>query len=530
MSVSLAFCGAAGTVTGSCYWITHPGGQFLLDCGLFQGSKTVKELNYRPFPFDAKKIDFALLTHAHIDHSGLLPKLVKAGFPGHVFATEGTRDLLTYMLPDSGYIQETEVKRLNQRNAQRGRGSVTPIYTRADAEACLTQVRVVGYDRWIDVGEGVRARYWNAGHILGSASIELEIQTGERGRKQISLLFSGDIGPDNNLFLPDPEGPESLDYLFCEATYGSRARPPVNTKERRRILGTEVKAALKRGGNLLIPSFAVERTQELLLDLCALMDGHEVPEVPVFLDSPLAIRATDVFTRHLDELEDVPDGRDPFQRRNVHFTASVDESKAIARFSNGAIIMAASGMCDAGRIRHHLKSYLWRWDSTVLIVGYQAPGSLGQLLLQGKQRVRIHGEDVAVRATISQIDVYSGHADQTALVDWVLQRMPVHRGLFLTHGEDEGRAALRDLLVEKNMPQRQIHLPQLDDVVDLAGTRSPRKRPGPHRLPPKAVGHPDWHNDYAQFVLDLQQALSEETDDKRRRALLRRLRRAGKIS
>jgi metallo-beta-lactamase family protein len=530
MSVSLTFCGAAGTVTGSCYWITHPGGQFLLDCGLFQGSKTVKELNYRPFPFDPELIDFALLTHAHIDHSGLLPKLVKAGFKGQVFATEGTRDLLTYMLPDSGYIQETEVKRLNRRNAQRGRSSVTSIYTRADAEACLTQIRVVGYDRWIDIGDGVRARYWNAGHILGSASIELEIATGESDPKKLHLLFSGDVGPDNNPFLPDPEGPEGLDYLFCEATYGSRTRPPVTAQQRRRILGNEVKSALKRGGNLLIPSFAVERTQELLLDLCALMDRNEIPEAPVFLDSPLAIRATDVFTRHFGELEDVAEGSHPFERRNVHFTASVDESKAIARFSKGAIIMAASGMCDAGRIRHHLKSHLWRRDCTVLIVGYQAPGSLGQLLLQGKKSVRIHGEDVAVRATIAQIDVYSGHADQGALVEWVSQRLPLHRGLFLTHGEDDGRAALRDLLVEKGLARRHIHLPQLDDVVDLVGQRSPRKRLGPHRLPPKIAGRTDWHNDYAQFILDLQQALSEESDDKDRRTMLRRLRKAAKLS
>lgn len=529
MTVSVTFCGAAGTVTGSCYWITHPGGQFVVDCGLFQGSKTVKALNYGPFPFDPKEIGFALLTHAHIDHSGLLPKLAKAGFDGQIFATEGTRDLLTYLLPDSGYIQETEVQRLNRRNAQRGRKTVTPIYTQADAEACLTRIRVVDYNRWTDVADGVRVRYWNAGHILGSASIELEIGTGERDRPTIRLLFSGDIGPEHTLFLPDPEGPENLDYLFCEATYGSRKRPPPTPKQRRAILAREVKAALKRGGNLLIPSFAVERTQELLADLCTLMDSAELPEVPVFLDSPLAIRATDIFTRHFDELEDVSDGSHPFERRNVHFTASVDESKAIARFSEGAIIMAASGMCDAGRIRHHLKSHLWRADSTVMMVGYQVPGSLGRLLLDGKKRVRIHGEDVAVRATIAEIDVYSGHADQTALVDWVKQRLPLRHSLFLTHGEDDGRTALRDMLVESGLSRRRIHLPQLDDVVDLIGARAPRKRPGPHRLPPEAVGDTDWHNDYAQFVLDLQWALAGEADDKRRRAMIRRLRKAAKI-
>ncbi len=526
MSVNLVFCGAAGTVTGSCYWITHPRGQFLIDCGLFQGSKTVKELNYSAFPFDPKKIDFALLTHAHIDHSGLLPKLVKAGFTGRIFTTDGTRDLLTYMLPDSGYIQESEVARLNRRNSQRGRPPVTPIYTRADAEICLTQIRAVDYDRWEEVGDGVRARYWNAGHILGSASIELEVATGDTRQRLLRLLFSGDIGPDNKLFHPDPDAPENLDYVFCESTYGDRPRPHITVAQRREVLGAEVSSALNRGGNLLIPSFAVERTQELLLDLTALIQTGTIPEVPVFLDSPLAIRATDVFTEHLEDLEDVPADGNPFQRKNIHFTATVEESKAIARFNSGAIIMAASGMCDAGRIRHHLKRHLWRRDATVLFVGYQAPGTLGQLLSQGKKSVRIHGEEVAVRATIHSIDAYSAHADQGELIEWATQRLPLRRGLFLTHGEDDSRAALRDLLVESGLSRRRIYMPQLDDAINLIGNRAPRKQPVTRRLPPNVVGRTDWHNEYAQLVLDLQQALYKASDDKKRNAILHRLRNA----
>lgn len=525
MSINLAFCGAAGTVTGSCYWVTHPSGQFLVDCGLFQGSKTVRELNYGPFPFDAAKIDFTVLTHAHIDHSGLVPKLVKAGFKGPIFTTEGTRDLLTYMLPDSGYIQETEVERFNRRNAQRGRPTVTPIYTRDEAEACLAQIRGVAYDQWEEVSDGVRARFWNAGHILGSASIELEIATGQREQRILRLLFSGDIGPEHKLFLPDPEAPENLDYVICEATYGDRARAHVNVEQRRTILANEVKDALKRGGDLLIPSFAIERTQELLLDLAVLTNSRAIPELPIFLDSPLAIRATNVFAEHLGDLEDVPDGGNPFKRPNIRFTATVDESKAIARFKNGAVIMAASGMCDAGRIRHHLKRHLWRRDSTVLMVGYQAPGTLGQLLSQGKKSVRIHGEEVAVQAAIRQIDVYSGHADQRELVDWAKKRLPLRRGLFLTHGEDESRTTLRDLLAENGLSLRRIHLPQLDDVVDLMGDRGPRKRPGPRRLPPESVGRADWHNEYAQLMLDMQKSLLSAADDKKRESLLRQVRR-----
>lgn len=529
MSINLTFCGAVGTVTGSCYWITHPSGQFLVDCGLFQGSKTLKELNYGSFPFDAAEIDFVLLTHAHIDHSGLLPKLVKEGFRGPIYTTEGTRDLLTYMLPDSGHIQENEVERLNRRNAQRGHSLVTPIYTGDDVETCLTQIRTVDYDEWEEVSDGVRTRYWNAGHLLGSASIELEISTEDSDQRLLRLLFSGDIGPEHKLFLPDPEAPENLDYVFCESTYGDRPRPHVTVNQRRKILANEVGSALERGGNLLIPSFAVERTQELLLDLSTLMSSGSLPDVPIFLDSPLAIRATSVFSAHLDELEDVPVDSNPFQRRNIHFTATVEESKAIARIGSGAIIMAGSGMCDAGRIRHHLKRHLWRRDSTVLIVGYQAPGTLGQLLIQGKKSVRIHGEEVAVRAAIRQIDIYSGHADQGELVDWATRRMPFRRGMFLTHGEDESRTALRDLLVGSGLSRRRIHLPQLDDAVDLMGERGPRKRPGPRRLPPSVVGRTDWHNDYAQFVLDLRQTLNSAPDDEKRNAMLHRLQKALKI-
>ncbi len=526
MSVVLTFCGAAGSVTGSCYWIVHPGGRFLIDCGLFQGSKTVKALNYGAFPFDPRAIDFVLLTHAHIDHAGLVPKLVKAGFAGPVFATAGTRDLLTYMLPDSGYIQETEVERLNRRNAQRGRPAVEPIYRRSDAEDSLAQFRVLDYDCWEEVGDGVRARYWNAGHILGAASIELEIATGRRDQRLLRLLFSGDVGPEHKLFHPDPEAPENLDYVICESTYGDRARRHPTVTQRRRMLADEVGTALKRGGNLLIPCFAVERTQELLLDLTTLARDGAIPDIPIFLDSPLAIRATKVFSDHLGDLEDVPPGGNPFHRPSLRFTASVDESKSIARFDGGVIIMAASGMCDAGRIRHHLKRHLWRSDATVLFVGYQAPGTLGQLLLQGKESVRIHGEELRVRATIREIDSYSAHADQQELADWIGRRLPLRRGLFLTHGEDPARRALRDRLAETGLSRRRVRLPSLDDAVDLLGDGGPRKRPGPHRLPPDVMGRTDWHNDYAQLVLDLRQQLQGMSDDRKRAKLLGRLRRA----
>ncbi len=523
----LSFCGAAGTVTGSCYWMQTERCQFLVDCGMFQGSKTLKELNYGAFPFDPAKIDFILLTHAHIDHSGLVPKLVKQGFKGQVFTTQGTFDLLGYMLPDSAYIQETEVERLNRRNVQRGRPAVEPMYTRQDVDAALEAFSIVGYENWREVGEGVRARFWNAGHILGAASIEVEVATGQRSPRVCRLLFSGDIGPEHKLFHPDPEAPENFDYVCCESTYGGRKRIDAAPEKRRKILAEEVKAALKRGGNLLIPAFAVERTQELLLDLSILFDNGTLPKVPVFLDSPLAIKATKVFVKNAALLEDTDRVSDLFRRPNIRFTESVEESKMIARFSGGTIIIAGSGMCDAGRIRHHLKQNLWRPDATVLLVGYQAPGTLGSLLSSGVSAVKIQGEDLRVRATVRQIDVYSGHADGDQLLDWLRARLPVKSAIFLTHGEEQGLDALREGLEGAGVSPERIIIPQLDDVVDLlAGQSKVQFRPEPHRLPRESLRGLDWHNELAEFSLNLRDRLDEAADDKARRVILRRVVRA----
>lgn len=525
MTVSLSFCGAAGTVTGSCSLVHHPGGRFLVDCGMFQGSKTLRALNYGAFPFDPAKIDFVLLTHAHIDHSGLIPKLVKAGFAGRILATAGTRDLLTFMLPDSGHIQEGEVERLNRRNLQRGRPEVEPIYTRADAEESLTRLAAADYERWIECGAGVRARFWNAGHILGAASVEVEIATGDHRRRFLRLLFSGDLGPGHKTFHPDPDAPENFDCLVVESTYGDRERPDVTPAQRRELLRKEVAAALKRGGNLLIPAFAVERTQELLFDLGRLFAAGELPRVQVFLDSPLAIRATEVFTAHARDLEDVGEGVAPFQQTNFRFVETVAQSMAIGRIHGGAIIIAASGMCDAGRIRHHLKQNLWRPDSTVLLTGYQAPGTLGSLIEQGVPAVRIHGEEVSVKATIRRLDAYSGHADRGELIAWVRDRLPVARAIFLTHGEEGALNSLKEGLIGIGCDPDRIFIPRLDDRLQLVdGDDRPRPKPTEHRLPPGVAGRPDWHNAYAALALDLQHRLHELDDDAARQRLLARLR------
>lgn len=494
---------------------------------MYQGSKTLKELNYRPFPFDPKKIDFVLQTHAHIDHAGLLPRLWQLGFRGPVFMTRGTRDLLSFMLPDSAHIQEMDVENLNRRNARRNKPPVAPIYTQADVEECQNHFRSIEYNEWEQVGDGVRARYWNAGHILGAASIEIEIANGGNGGKPLLLLISGDIGPEHKLFHPDPDAPSASDFLICEATYGGRMRTRTTPNERRAILAQIVNEALRDDGILLLPLFAVERTQELIADLSHLQQSGAIAPVPMFLDSPLAIRITKVFQNHAHDLEELDRRPSLLANPNLRFAETAEESKAIDRISGGAIILAASGMCDAGRIRHHLKRWLWSDNATVVLAGYQAQGTLGRLLADGVHAVRIQGDDIKVRATVKQTDLYSGHADGGELVEWIVRRQPVSRGLFLVHGEDHEMKALKDRLVERGMPEAKIILPALDDEFDLLSEALlPKSGLVPRRLQPDVVGRSDWNNDFAQLSLDLREAFDRLSDDRSRRILLRRLRRA----
>jgi metallo-beta-lactamase family protein len=526
MTISLMFCGAAGTVTGSCFLLDTGKRKVLVDCGMFQGSKTERQLNYEPFPFDAESLDAVLLTHAHIDHSGLLPKLTKAGFTGPIHATPATGDLCSVMLPDSAHIQEYEVEIHNRRNRQRGRPEVTPIYTGTDVEACLEQFRPTGYESWFEVTDDVRARFWNAGHLLGSASIEVEVSDPSADGGRLSILFSGDIGPDFKLLHPDPEAPAGFDYVVCESTYGPTDRHDRSPGRRRLHLASEVNRAAKRGGALIIPSFAVERTQELVTDLVRLMGDGEIPETRIFIDSPLANRASDVFIRHADELENGADLLRAFRSDLLRFSHSVDESKAINRLRGFFIVIAASGMCDAGRIRHHLKNRLWREDATVLMVGYQAEGTLGRLLVKGVSPVRIHGEEIAVNAAIRSIDDYSGHADGPELADWLEERKPVRAGVFLVHGEPEAREALKQCIEGGVLPAERIYSPAIDDIYllgpDSAEPSDGRKR----RIAPEATARLDWNNELTELILDINDVVEKAPGEKARGVIIRRLRRA----
>ena len=523
--IRLKFCGAAKQVTGSCYLLTTPQSKFLVDCGLFQGPKKVRALNYEPFPFQPQDVDFVLQTHAHIDHSGLLPKLTSTGFTGKIFATEGTRDLLSFMLPDSGYIQEMEVEHRNRRNQRRGKAEVAPIYTRKDAEACLSHVVAFDYEDWVQVGPDVRARFWNAGHILGSASIEIEID--EEGDQPLRLLFSGDIGPDNKLFHPAPHAPVDFDYVISESTYGNRERPETSVVLRRAALQSEVAKALANEGMLLIPVFAVERTQELITNILALQDAGEIPSAPIFLDSPLAIRVTKVFQKHAGDLEDLGASAQLLNSPQLHPTETTDESKRISKITGGAIILAASGMCDAGRIRHHLKQWLWQAKATVLFVGYQAQGSMGRHISEGAKRVTIQGEDIKVNAKIRKLDAYSGHADGAELASWIAERKPIHKALFLTHGEEDQMVALRDKVIALGIDGGQIVVPALDDEVVLSATGSltlvSALEPRVKSEPPKS---PDWDNDLAELVNAVRDGFHAAAGDKARAVFVRKLRRS----
>lgn len=516
----LSFHGAAQGVTGSCFRLGTEAGAVLIDCGMFQGSKTEKELNYRAFPFDAGKIAAVILTHAHIDHAGLLPKLVRDGFAGQIHATAATADLCGVMLPDSAHIQHYEVEHLNRRRAERHRAPVDPIYDQAHVQTCLGLFARQEYGAWFTVLEGVRARFWNAGHLLGSASVEVEVTQGGQVRR---LFFSGDIGPDSKLMQPDPTGPAGVDYLICEATYGDVDRMDATAEARRALLRDEVLAAVHPRGVLLIPSFAVERAQELVSDLRQLMAEGALPRIPIHVDSPMATAATQVFVKHAASLEGGRAFVAGLKTRDLHFTETVEQSMALDRMRGFHIVIAASGMCEAGRIRHRLKNWLWRDEATVLLVGFQAVGTLGRILQDGADKVRIQGRDYAVRARIRSIELYSGHADGPELAAWIRERQPLAHQLFLVHGEDDAVQGLAGRL-EGIVPPADVVIPALDQTFALTPQGAVAVRDGARpRIAPDRVAHTDWHNDLSRLILSINAALAESGDEAARAALIRRL-------
>lgn len=447
--MKITFLGAAREVTGSCFLVETADIRFLVDCGMVQGGRDAMPRNRTPFPFDAESIDFVLLTHAHIDHSGLLPKLTRAGFHGSIHATAATADLLQVMLPDSAHIQESDATRARRqaRKSRPSRGSNHPLYTLEDAHDCLRQVRVIHYDKNFAPGSGVRCCYRDAGHILGSAIIEVWIAEHGDTRK---LVFSGDLGQPGRPILRDPTVIEDTDVLLIESTYGDRThRHPAATDEE--LVGIIDRTVHQQGGNVIVPAFAVGRTQEVLYHLHRLVREGRLSDLNVFVDSPMATEATRITQQHLELFDEQARQMAAWHALgnglpHLHFTASVAESMALNGIRSGAIIISASGMCDAGRIKHHLRHNLPRSECSVLITGFQAKGTLGRRLVDGARRARIFGEDIPVRASIHTVGGLSAHADQAALLAWAagFRRPPSHT--YVVHGEEAAALALAEKL------------------------------------------------------------------------------------
>ena len=462
--MKLRFLGATRTVTGSFFVIETSSKRFAIDCGLFQGVKEVKERNYTEFVVDPQSIDFVILTHAHIDHTGLIPKLCKHGFKGDIYCSHPTNELVKVLLPDSGYIQEMEVERKNRKLLRAGKLLMEPIYTSQDAMNCLPQIKGLYMDEIIELAPEIKVRLRDAGHILGSCIVEIWV---EENGKTIKLVFSGDLGNSNQPLVKDPTVIENADYLILESTYGNRLHK--GTFNRQEQLESVIKYTMEKGGNLIIPAFAVERTQDLLYDLNTLyQEGRLDPKIDIFIDSPLAIAATKIFADHIEYFDSETRDlirRGQFSLPNLKFSNTQEESQMLNERKSNTIIISASGMCDAGRIKYHLKYNLWRPESTILFVGYQAFGTLGRRIVDGEKLVQIHGEQIAVKADIRSIEAYSAHADRAGLINWLKHFTSLPKAIFLVHGEPEAQEALSDLIRQDiRIP---VYIPDWMDEFDL---------------------------------------------------------------
>jgi metallo-beta-lactamase family protein len=480
--MNITFYGAARMVTGSCTLIESKGTRILIDCGLPQGSDE-KKLGVE-FPFTPAAIDYILLTHAHIDHSGRIPMMVKEGFHGTIHTTNATEDLCSIMLADSGHIQEMEVEWVNRKRRRDGKSEIEPIYSVEDARQSMEYFIGHEYGDTFNIAPHIQITFTDAGHILGSSSIQVAIE--ENGEKRL-IVFSGDIGNTDQPIINDPVFLKEADFVVMESTYGDRLHPVVehpsqseSTRERAQELATYIEETFSRGGNVIIPSFAVGRTQEILYLLRHIIEHKMIKgldDFPVYLDSPLAIEATKVFGRNIEGYFDkeamklVEDGENPLRFPSLIMSVTADDSRAINFLKESAVIISASGMCEAGRIKHHLKHNLWKKEATVVFCGYQANGTLGRSILDGAKKVTIFGEHIDVKAQIVKLEGISGHADQKGLIRWVSSFSDRLRQVFVVHGDESVSRFFAGYL------QNELHLsawaPTINQSFDLLSETFP---------------------------------------------------------
>jgi metallo-beta-lactamase family protein len=435
--MEINFLGATGTVTGSRYLITEGSEKILVDCGLFQGFKQLRLRNRAPFPVDPGGIHAVVLTHAHIDHSGYLPLLIKNGFSGKVYCTRGTRDLCSILLPDSGYLQEEEARFANEHRYSR-HAPALPLYTRLDAERALEQFAPVDFDREISLAGGLHLRFLPAGHIVGSSLVSLK-------NDQVSILFSGDLGRPHDLIMKPPAVVQQADYLVLESTYGDCLH---ESSDPGAVLAEIINRTVKRGGMILIPSFAVGRAQTLLYTIHLLKSSKAIPDIPVYLNSPMAVEATEIYRAHQKEHR-LTAAQCREMCTAAHFVNSVEESKRLNTIREPMILISASGMASGGRVLHHLKAFAPGEQNTILFVGFQVGGTRGEAMVNGAKEVKVHGDYVPVRAEVVAMDHFSAHADSAEILDWLKHFKTPPRETFITHGEPGPADGLRHRIEEK---------------------------------------------------------------------------------
>jgi len=465
VGAKVRFLGGARTVTGSMHMIVSGPSKLVIDCGLFQGRREESFEKNAHFPFDPHEVGSCILSHAHIDHSGNIPSLVKRGFHGRIFTTEATRDLCGEMLPDSGHIQEEDIRFVNKIHKKQGRPPLVPLYTRKDAEESLRYIRGVQYRTPVEVAEGLTVTFYDAGHVLGSATPLVEIHGNGAATR---LAYAVDLGRRDAPILRDPERPPDVDYLILESTYGGRNHASIEEAEE--VLARTIRTTAARKGKIIIPSFALERTQEVVYFLSRLIRENRIPELPIYVDSPLAVDITEVFRRHeecFDEemLRRIRGNDDPFGTKRIKYITDVADSKKLNGNPRSMIIISASGMCESGRILHHLRNNVENPANTILIVGFVAKNTLGRRIVEREPTVRIFGEEHPLRAQVVVMNAFSAHADQRELLEYVAPLKGRLKKIFLVHGEQDQSEKLSALLAEKGLP---VQIPFPEEEIELA--------------------------------------------------------------